>query len=89
MQDNPTLLLQVITTPHVVVSCKEVHFYSSVGKFTDFTQKTSKTLRNYGLVLKPEIKHVSKQIDCLCMILDVVKKVDKTTLLGSTMLYGT
>ena len=74
---HSALPFQIVAEPHVVVSGKEMHFYSAVCKFAYLSEKTRKAFWHDIFVLIPKIKHIAEQIYCRGVLLDVGKKPNK------------
>ena len=89
MKRNATFLLQVIAHPKVVVADKEMHLYAHVREFGNLTQEARVALGYDKLILVPEVKHISQQVDSTRLMLDAVKEIYEPTLLCASMRYGT
>lgn len=58
---HPNLFLQVIKSPHVVVSPEQMHRNAGIGNFGQLAQQTYIAFRDNGFILKPKIKKVAQQ----------------------------
>ena len=88
MQDDATLLGQIVAAPDVVVAREEVHFHAQVGQFGQFAQEARISLGYDGLEFVPEVEHVAQQIDGSCLVLDAVQKVDQAAFLRPPVFDG-
>ena len=78
MDNHATLLLQVVATPHVVVSLEEMHLNPSVGQLTHFSQETCESSWHHFVVFKPEVEHVAKHIHSLSLVLDGIEEIHQS-----------
>src|ERR1051326_615552 len=53
------LLLKVISHPHIMITDKEMNFYSRICNFCQFAKQSNIPFWNYFSVLIPEIKNIS------------------------------
>ena len=74
MNNHSTLLLKIIKAPHVMITSKEVHLYSLVGKFGHLAKETGIAFGNCVAELIPEIKDIAEHIYGSSLILDFVKE---------------
>ena len=89
MNRNATLLFQIVTTPDIMITDKEMHLYSHIGQLGYFSQKTGISFRNNKLEFVPEVKHIAQQINSSRPVLDTVEKANQPTFLRTTMRYRT
>ena len=60
-----------------------MHLYTHVREFGNLTQEARVALGYYKLILVPEVKHISQQIDSTRLMLDAVKEINKSALLSA------
>ena len=85
MQDDATLLLQIVVGPDVVIACEVMHLNTHVGQFRQLAQKAGKALGDDVFVFVPEVEHVAQQIDSGSFLLDAVEKTHQSSFLLSLM----
>ncbi len=73
-------LREVIKHPHVVVAGEQIHRNAFVAQFGKFAQQADESLWDGMRVLKPEIKYVAEQINCVRIMPDRVKPLDDLSL---------
>ncbi len=88
VNSHATLLLEIVLGPDVVVAGKEMNLYPIVGKFGYLSQNTRISLRDNMLVLIPEVKYVTQEIDGRRLVLDLIKEAYHTPLLLTRMRNG-
>ena len=59
VEDNTTLLFEILVSPNVVVARKVMHLDAHIGEFGDFSQETGETLGYHIFVFVPEVEHVA------------------------------
>ena len=89
MEHYPTFFFKVTAAPQVVVAGKEVHFNTSVGQFTDFSQETGITFGYDHSIFVPKIKHIPQHIYSRSLFLDAIQEIYQPTLHHATVGNGT
>jgi hypothetical protein len=89
MQNNATLLFQIIATPDIVIADKEMHFHAQVGQLRNLAQEAGVAFWHYQFELVPKIEHIAQHVHSFSLMLDAVEKVHQTTLLRAGMRNGT
>ena len=59
VEDDATLLFEILISPDVVVARKVMHLDTHVGEFRDLAQETGEALGHYIFVFVPEVEHVT------------------------------
>ena len=88
MKNHPTFLLQVSIRPDVVVANEIMHLDTAVGQFGQFAKEACVSLGNNMAVFIPEVEHVAKKIDSLCVLLYLVKKTYQAAFLHPAVRNG-
>ena len=81
VQDDATLLLQIVVGPDVMVARKVVHLDTHIRQFRQLTQEAGKTLRYHIFIFVPEVEHIAQQVDSRSLLLDAVKETYQAALL--------
>src|SRR5688572_356989 len=68
--------LQVILHPHIMIAYKKMHGYTSIGKFSQFSQYPYIPFRHYFAIFIPEIKHIANDENLLCVMFDTIQKLN-------------
>ena len=89
MNHNPTFLFQIIATPNVMISDKEMHLYTHIGQFGNLPEETGISFGNHQLEFIPEVEHIAQQIDGTRLMFDTIKEIHQTTLLCTAMFNST
>src|SRR5450631_166326 len=69
-------LFKIIFHPHVVVAHEKLNRNSGICKCSQFTQNAYVTFWYHGLILKPEIKQVTKDENFSCFVLNRFQEFD-------------
>lgn len=88
VQDNATLLLQVVEGPDVVIACEVVYLNAHIRQFRQFAEETGISTRHDILELIPEVEHVAKEIYGGSLVLDAVEKPDQPALMHAAVVDG-
>ena len=72
VHNYPTLLCEIIATPNVMITNKEMHFHSHIRQLGNLPEKTSITLGHHRAELKPEVEQVAQQINSFSLMLDAI-----------------
>ena len=59
MNSYPALFFQIITTPDVMITDKEMHLHSQIGQLGNLPQETSIAFRHYQFELVPKVEYIS------------------------------
>ena len=89
MQDDTTLLLQIIGAPNVMIASEEMHLHPIIRQLAHLPQKTCVSPGNHCGIFKPEVKHVAQHVYSLCLVLDVIQEAHETAFLLPPMLQST
>ena len=74
MNNHSTLLLEIIETPHIMITCKEMHLHPSVGKFGHLAKETGIAFGHCIAEFIPEVKHIAEHIHGSSFILYFIKE---------------
>ena len=63
VHNDTTLFGKIISAPNIMVTGKEMYFYSHIRQLGNFPQETGVTLRYDQPEFIPEVEHISQQIN--------------------------
>ena len=86
---NGSYRFQVITTPDVMITDKEMHLHSQIGQLGNLPQETSIAFRHYQFELVPKVEYISQQVHCCSIMFYTIQKIHQTALLCPPVCYGT
>src|SRR5947207_1190196 len=75
---NAQFLFEVISHPLVMISGEEKNRKAPIPQFGKFPENPYITTRNYLLVLKPEIKKITENKQCLCIMGNFIQPSNKS-----------
>ena len=88
VQDDTTLLLQIIVGPDIVVAGEVMHLDAHVRQFRDFPKESGEAFRHHIFIFIPEVEHVAQQIHCRRLLLDGVEESHESALLHPLVRNG-
>lgn len=74
MNSYPALFFQIITTPDVMITDKEMHLHSQIGQLGNLPQETSIAFRHYQFELVPKVEYISQQVHCCSIMFYTIQK---------------